>query len=129
MLTDLGMNIPANGPFVISQVLNKGKKSKSKQGILEIRATFGSACSAGYALAGACCAPRQDPRRAAHCKYRSGRIQTLTTSTTYLFKIDDSTALLGKKKGNSTVSPKYWHMQWLYACFIWCRGYRIVRHY
>ena len=61
MLTDLGMNIPANGPFVISQVLNKGKKSKSKQGILEIRATFGSACSAGYALAGACCAPRQDP--------------------------------------------------------------------
>ncbi len=74
MLTDLGMNIPANGPFVISQVLNKGKKSKSKQGILEIRATFGSACSTGYALAGACCAPRQDPRRAAHCKYRSCRI-------------------------------------------------------
>ena len=43
----------------------KGKKSKSKQGILEIRATFGSACSAGYALAGACCAPSQDLRRAA----------------------------------------------------------------
>ena len=31
MLTDLGMNIPANGPFVISQVLNKGKNPKASK--------------------------------------------------------------------------------------------------